>query len=281
MDFIVNIVKKYTWSLLLIYFYIFANQLVFLAEPYVLGKSIDGLLHKQYEWLGVFLGMEIVAIGFMYKRMVFDTKVYTKIYNEISLQYLKHDKDSNTSTRVARTDMAYNIIHFLENDIHYYIASILTIIGSLFFIFLEHSLTGFVVSLCVIPILFIVFKFYKKIGQGTRAGNTLYEQKMQIMDTGIMSLIKNFFDRRAKIAIYQSTVQGKNWASLNFTKTVFLVLALIIFTYGNITLTPGQVTSMYSYINQFLISLMSIPVGMETFTRIKDVINRIKAPIIK
>jgi hypothetical protein len=60
------------------------------------------------------------------------------------------------------------------------------------------------------------------------------------------------------------------------TKTVFLVISLIVFTNKNIGLTQGQAISMYSYINQFLISLVSIPVGMEIYTRIKDVLNRIK-----
>lgn len=36
---------------------------------------------------------------------------------------------------------------------------------------------------------------------------------------------------------------------------------------------------MYSYINQFLISLLSIPVGVDMFTRMSDVIKRLKTPI--
>ena len=63
--------------------------------------------------------------------------------------------------------------------------------------------------------------------------------------------------------------------SLNVVKTIFLVFAVISFTAsGNIS--QGQAVSMYAYINQFLSSLMSIPVGVETFTRMKDIINRIK-----
>ena len=52
---VVSVIEKYKKSLLLIYFYIFVAQIIFLVEPYVLGKSIDGLLKKEYHWIGIFL----------------------------------------------------------------------------------------------------------------------------------------------------------------------------------------------------------------------------------
>lgn len=275
-NYISKIVLEYKWSLLLIYTYIFIAQLLFLSEPYILGKTIDGLLKHNYFWLFVFLGVELVANIFWYKRMVFDTKIYTKMYNKLILDYLEKDKDEKVSAKLARTDLAHSIIHFLEWDMHYYIMSIITIVGTLCFIYVEHPLTGLVVTIASIPVIFIVLKFYKKIAQGTRVGHSHYEQKMSIMETEDSSKIKTFFKRRARIIIYQSTLQGKNWAALNTTKTIFLILALIMFTSGNLDITQGQAISMYTYINQFLISLMSIPVGMETFTRIKDVIKRLK-----
>jgi len=279
MNYVISIIKEYKKQLLLIYFYVFLVQMIFLAEPYVLGKMIDGLLNKEYGWLLTFIALLITGDIFTYKRMVYDTKIYTKIYNKLVFNYLDHDKTSDSSAKNARTDMTNNIINFLENDIAYYIMSIISVFGSLFFIFIQNSTTGFVVFLCVIPVLLIVKLFYKKIAQGTRAGHTLFEQKMQIMDSNNRSLIHTFFNRRQRIIIAQSTIQGKNWTALQVVRGVFLILALIIFTSTSEELTQGEVVSMYSYIFQFLISLMSIPIGMETFTRMKDVIDRIKKPV--
>jgi hypothetical protein len=275
MNYIYSILKENKYSLLLIYFYMLLTQLLYLVGPYILGKTIDGLLSNNYNWLYCFLVIELLANVFMYKRMVFDTKVYTNIYNDIVLNYLKNDTKSDTSTKVARTEMANNLIIFFEHDIHYYIMAIVTITGSLFFIFLENVKTGFVVLTCIIPICFIVYKFYYKIAQSTRVGNTQFEQKFAIIDTNDENRIDTFFKRRKRILISGSTIQGKNWASLNVTKTIFLVSALIIFTSHNSNLTQGDAIAMYAYINQFLISLMSIPIGVEIFTRIKDVVKRI------
>jgi hypothetical protein len=96
------------------------------------------------------------------------------------------------------------------------------------------------------------------------------------MESEDPEIIKTFYERRKRVLVHSSTIQGRNWASINTTKSIFLVIALVVFTDKNIGLTQGQAISMYSYINQFLISLVSIPVGMEIYSRIKDVLNRIK-----
>lgn len=275
MKYILSVAKEYKYQLLLIYFYMFVAQLLFLLEPYVLGKMIDGLIKKEYFWLSCFLVIALFENIFIYRRMIYDTKVYTTIYNDIVLKYLKRDKSSDPSTRIARTEMSNNIINFLENDVHYYIYAILGVIGTLFFIFLKNPITGFVVLTCVLPICVIVYIFYKKIAQFTQIAHNQYEKKVDILSENDEKKVESFFKRRRKVLIYGSTLQGKNWTSLNVTKTTFLVAALIVFT-SNIKITQGDAVSMYAYINQFLISLMSIPVGVETFTRMKDVINRIK-----
>jgi ABC-type multidrug transport system fused ATPase/permease subunit len=117
---------------------------------------------------------------------------------------------------------------------------------------------------------------YKKIEQSTRLKHTHVEQKIAILIEGNKVKIDTFFKRRRKILIYTSTLQGKNWTSLNITKTTFLIFALIVFTSTGVNLSQGDTVAMYAYINQFVMSLMSIPMGVEIFTRMRDVISRIK-----
>lgn len=275
MKYILTIAKEYKYQLLLIYFYMFVAQSLILLEPYVLGKMIDGLLNREYLWMYCFISIALIENILIYRRMVYDTKIYTKIYNGIVLRYIKREKDSDPSSRIARTEMSNHIINFLDNDIHFYIYAVLNIVGSLFFIFLDNPLTGFVVISCIVPICLIVYLLYKKIAQSTRVGHDHYEQKIEILSDNDDTQVETFFKRRRKILIYGSTLQGKNWTAINSIKSVFLVFALVVFTH-NSKISQGETVSMYAYINQFLISLMSIPIGVETFTRMKDVISRIK-----
>ena len=63
---------------------------IFLCEPYIIGKTIDGLIHKDYMWVYVLISVEIFANFFIYRRMVFDTKVYSKIYNNLVINATIH-----------------------------------------------------------------------------------------------------------------------------------------------------------------------------------------------
>lgn len=276
MRYVWSIAKEYKWQLLLIYFYMLVAQMLMLAEPYVIGKMIDGLIARNFFWMFCYIGICTFESFFIYRRMVYDTKVYTRMYNTLVMRYLKKNRDTDSSVRIARTEMSNNIIVFLEHDVHYYIYSIVTVIGTLFFIFLDNPLTGFVVLACVAPICGIVWMLYKKIAQSTRLSNTQAEGKASIVTEGDIDKINTFFERRRRLSISGSTLQGKNWTALHTTRWIFLVFALVVFTGSVGGISQGQAVAMYSYINQFLISLMSIPVGVETFTRMKDVIKRIR-----
>jgi len=275
MKYIIEILKKNRWKLFLIYTYILIAQSLFLIEPWLLGKAIDGLLVKDYTYMFALFGAHIGENLFMYKRMVYDIRVYTQIYNDIVMNYLERDKSSDTSSKVARTEMLHVVIDFIEHHLHYYISALLTIIGSLYFIFIQHALTGWIMIICLPFIALFVKLFYGKIKQSMNIGNTHYESKFSTMESNDFSLIDTFYKRRRKIIIAQSTLAAKHWFSLNGTKTVFLILALAIFTSQSVGLSHGTAISIYTYINQFLVSLMSLPIFIEVYTRIKDVMKRI------
>jgi Ca2+/Na+ antiporter len=101
------------------------------------------------------------------------------------------------------------------------------------------------------------------------------EGKVKVLDVGDFVSIKNFYERRKFLVEKNSEIQAKHWFSLNMVRLVFLLGCVVVFTWGNYGLTQGQTISMYMYINEFLISLMVIPIAVETFMRIKDVIKRL------
>lgn len=259
-------------KLIIIYLYLAAYELLTLLTPIALGKAIDGLIDQDFTWILIFFSIEFIANAFMYKRMVYDTIVYTKIYNELVFEYMNRS-NGDVSEQSARTDLAGNIIHFFEDAIPFYIMSIIGMIGSLFFIFLTDWLTGLTVFACSFPITLIVFYFYPKINTVTLLANTHYESKIKSLEEG--SYV-NYFDRRKKLQVYRSTLQGKSWWSLNNTKSSFLAIALIMFTYRHSNITQGEAIAAYAYINKFLVSLMSIPIAMEIYAMISDVIKRIE-----
>ena len=273
MNKLIEVFKQYKTQLTWIYVFMLLTELSILSTPFLLGKSIDGLIVGNWHWI-VILGISYFLSNFFnYKRMVYDTKVYTTIYKNIALKFLKKD-NVDVSTKIARTDMAHEIVNVLEGYVHYYIATIVTIIGSLIFIFSENWKVGVLVSFAIIFIISSVFILYKKIKQGINISNNHYEKKAKSIEGGYASS-ESFFNRRRKIEICQSTIQGKNWFLMNGIKYVFLILSIILLVTTTKNITIGSVITVYSYVNNFLMSLLSAPIAIEMFLRISDVLKRL------
>jgi ABC-type multidrug transport system fused ATPase/permease subunit len=273
MNKIVNIFKQYKRQLSWIYMFMLLTELSLLSTPFLLGKSIDGLISGNWYWMVLLGGSYFLSNFFNYKRMVYDTKVYSTIYNSIALKFLKRD-DVDVSTKIARTDMAHEIVNVLEGYVHYYIATIVTVIGSLIFIYSENWQVGILVTVAIVFIVSAVFVLYKKIRQGILISNNHYEKKGKSIEGGYLSS-ESFFNRRRKIEICQSTIQGKNWFLVNGIKYIFLILSIILLITTTKDITIGSVITVYSYVNNFLIALMSAPVAIEMVLRISDVLKRL------
>jgi ABC-type multidrug transport system fused ATPase/permease subunit len=270
---IYNIFKEYKYKLLLIYFFMLLTELSIIIQPYLLGKSIDGLVGGTWLWIILLFTSYCISNLFNYKRMVYDTKVYTQIYNDIVLRFLKINNNPD-SVKVARTDMAHDIVGVLEGYVHYYIATIITIFGSIGFIYITNWKVGLLVTLALIVIILAVLVFYKKIRQGINVRNNHYENKVTAIQNGYDTSV-SFFNRRRKLEIFESTLQGKNWFFVGMIKSIFLVFSIILLIATSNNITVGSVITTYSYVNNFLISLMSIPVAFEMYSRLTNIIKRI------
>ena len=114
----------------------------------------------------------------------------------------------------------------------------------------------------------------KKIKQAIKVRNNQYEKKNDAIQLGYEQSV-SFFSRRRKLEIFESTLQGKNWFLVGMIKSIFLVLSIILLITTSNNVTAGSVITIYSYVNNFLTSLMSIPVAFEMYSRLSNIIKRI------
>ena len=269
-----EVFKEYKYKLMFIYMFMLFVELSSISQPYLLGKSIDGLMVGKWSWVCLLSVSYLISSFFNYKRMVYDTKVYSQIYNDIVLKFLRVSKE-DYSKKIARTDMAYDIVNVLEGYVHYYISTIITIIGSIGFIYIENWRVGILITLALFFIIIGVMIFYKKIRQGINVRNDHYEKKVQSIRDGYEVSV-SFFNRRRKLEIIESTLQGKNWFLISSIKSIFLIMSIIVLVITSTSVSAGSIITTYEYVNNFLISLMSIPVAFEMYSRLSNITKRIE-----
>jgi len=269
---IYQIFKEYKYKLLLMYMFMLIVEVSIVLQPFLLGKSIDDLINGNYLWLFLLSISYFTSDFFHYKSMVYDTKVYTEIYNDIVLRFLKKT-DVDISTKIARTDMAKDIVGVLEGYVHYYISTIITIIGSIWFIYSINYSVGISVTIALFFILSAVMIHYKKIRQSIKVKHNHSENRVKRLEGGYLKS-RLFFERKRKLDIYASTLQGKNWVLVGTIKHIFLIVSIVLLILNSENITIGSVITTYSYVNTFLMSMMSIPVGVEMYSRITDISKR-------
>jgi len=270
---LIQIFKQYKYKLSIIYMLMFFSELIIIVQPYMLGKSIDALILSNYGWVSLLGVTYILTSLFTYKQMILDTKVYTGIYNDMVFKFIKNTS-IDTSVKLARTDMAKDVVNVLEGYVHYYIATIVTIIGSITFIYKSNFNVGLIVTFGCIFIAGSVMVYYKKIKQVIAVMNNHYETKVDSFykhDTDIWS----FFIRKRKLDIINSNLQGKSWLLVRLIKHCFLIASLLLLINTTDNLTTGSIITVYMYLNTFLESLMSIPVSVEMYSRLTDILRRL------
>ena len=273
MKILYNIFVEYKGKLSLIYLFMLLTELIILTQPMLLGKSIDGLLVNNYNWLVLLSVSYLSSTFFMYRRMIYDTKVYTLIYNNIVIRFIENTKTCS-STKIARADMANDIVAVLEGHVHYYISTIITIVGSIWFIYISNWFVGITISLAFVFILLGVLLFYKKIKQSINVRNNHQESKVKSFSAS-HTKSTSFLHRQRRLDIYESTLQGKNWSVATLIRSIFLIISIVLLVKTSDNITIGSVITVYSYINNFLISLLSIPVAFEMYSRMTNILKRL------
>jgi len=95
---------------------------------------------------------------------------------------------------------------------------------------------------------------------------------VESIESGFLTA-KSFFRRRRRLEIFESNLQGKNWLAVGLIKNSFLFISIILLI-KTTSVTPGSIVMVYSYINNFLSSLLSVPVAVEMYSRITNILDR-------
>jgi len=274
MKYIYSIFKQNIKLILLVYLICSIGNILFVIEPYILGKMIDGVLNNSYLPLLWFIFLQIGFIIFGLIRRIWDTKIFTKIQNRIILSFIEKNKNVDESIINARVEMTKEIVGFLENEIPHYIGSFYIIIGSLLFVFNINILIGILLISFLLPSVMVFKYYYLKDKRIVYLINSNHEKQIDKIKTHNLNIISNYLNRRRNLKVLESTVNAKNWAVFDILTNVFLVISILIYVIlGDIT--PGMALAFYIYVNNYLGSILNISFLMSTYARIKDISFRL------
>lgn len=109
----------------------------------------------------------------------------------------------------------------------------------------------------------------------TNVNNSNLELNVQKIETKNMNIITDYFTRRRKILIMDSTINAKNFMATDLFGIIFIVISLIYFI-STTTTTVGDAITFYGYITKFTYSINGIPYLIWSIVQIKNVSKRLE-----
>ena len=138
---------------------------MWLAQPYVLGPAIDGLLQASYAGLLMFTCQQFMQFAIGVLRRIYDTRMFSRIHADIVSRLVREQRQQNVAVSriVARSALSCEFVDFFERHVPVAIQTVFLLVGGLTIL---ASYDRAMVVLCItllVPAAFINASFARKM----------------------------------------------------------------------------------------------------------------------
>ncbi|QTR46601.1 hypothetical protein J9253_01175 [Thiothrix litoralis] len=256
------------------------TQLLALLVPLAIGEAINGLLVHEYTSLGLFVGLWMVLAGMTVGRKMYDTRVFMGIYTAVVPKVIQQQRAMGmaTSKLVARSMLIREVVDFMERDIPDVFSMVITFIGSLIMLMLFDWHIALAATLMLIPVLALNGSLWRPIQRLNRSINNNLERQAQVINQGSLLRLEQHFRFTRFLRIKTSDIEA---GTGGIVELFVVVVTIYVFTFTTQTpgIEAGTVFSIITYFWNFQGSLDHLPTLMQSISRVKDILRRIREGI--
>ncbi|MFY0256411.1 ABC transporter six-transmembrane domain-containing protein [Chitinophaga sp. 30R24] len=274
-----NIYSRYRKKIVFTYLLFTVEFTLFLLAPFALGVAIDSLLKGSYNGIYILIGQHLTHLFVSRARRLYDTRTFTRIYNDIAVLVINHQKINKVadSTIIAQSSLTKDLINFFEHDITTLFNCAYSVIGSLIVLsFYDIKLVLFCLLL-VVPCAVLNYYFNNKYNRYYKLKNSELEKQVNVITQQPAEAIKRHYKKLARLDIKISDLGAINFTIMEFFVLTLIISSLIYYCQAHMTAGAGTILAVFQYIIKFIVGLDSIPGLNSQIANIKDIQNRIKA----
>lgn len=275
---IFRVYKKAPAQITFIWFLDVLESFIIISTPYIIGNCIDGLLKKDFLWLGILVIAETIFGISRTVNKFFDTRLYSNIVEEESYTYysrmIKTQADSSIIS--ARLDLVDDVPNFLEIDFFQILNMIGGIVTSLVFLYLKSSLLVFTFAVIIsVSIPLATYKFQIKINKNNDLRKNLEETRITQITRRDKYIYKQFIKNLLGIGISNSDLDAKIFFITNFLQMILLITSILSITHMN-DFTSGLLFSTITYVEMLNDHVSSINDNLILLHDLKETTSRLK-----
>ncbi len=253
------------------------EEICYVLIPAAVGMLINTFLTGQGWGIAAFSAAYLGWQGIATMRKIYDTRIFTKVYNQIAMQTIEHHKAENIEIGKinARIELLKQVVGFFENDLPYLIGSVVMMFGSAGLLYFYNPQLLLVCLLVIVPSMCINYFFGKKMVAVTKLVNDKYEEQLETIETKQVPDIQLYMNEVRLLNIKKSNLEAYNFGLLELFVFVMIMVSIYV-----ICKTPninyGDIVATYGYILRFAYSFDFIPHLTERLASMNDIQDRLE-----
>ncbi len=258
------------------------ENLLRLAQPFVIGWAINDLLNQSFVGLMVFVGQHLAHLLISTFRRMYDTRAFTEIYTDLATRLVMRQRsdDVDVSRVSARSQLSQGFVNFFEHHVPTMIRATFSISGALvMLVFYDWTLIFFCLML-LLPA-FLLNAAYGRQSFAFNGGlNDRLEKEVDVIDRSNSEELRQHFDSLARWRIRLSDAEAINFGLMELFILAVLCASLVHYVggggLGEAAPQAGDIFAVFRYVLMFIMGLDAVPKIVAQISRLRDVGLRVR-----
>ena len=272
-----TLLRSYRGRLAVTYALLNTENILRLAQPFVLGLAIDGLLKSSYFGLLLFVSQHLAHLLVASMRRMVDTRTFADIHTALasSLVVRQRDRRVEVSRIAARSALSRSYVDFFEQSMPMIIRAGYSIAGALLMLaWYDWTLILFCLVL-IIPAVLLNAAYGRKT-LGLAGGlHDRFEREVEVIERGDADEVRRHFAAVARWRIRLSDAEAINFGLMELF--VLGVMAATLVHYCALAgPEPGNIFAVFRYVMMFVIGIDAVPKVVQQISHLRDINLRLR-----
>lgn len=270
------ILRRFTGRISGTFSILFLENLLQVAEPFVLGLAVNSLVVGTWDGVYAFLGVEIAMVLIGTLRRLYDTRVYGSIYQEISGEIAARavEKDDDLSPAIGRAALLKEVVDFFENELPMGFTSFFGIGGALIMLLVLAPEVGLVSLIAAVFIALVFLVSRKHMVRLNRQINDELEARTRVFMTRKREALDRHFSGIVRHSIALSDLEARNFGF----SYLFVIGSIAYALYYSVAVAGaqmGDVFAILTYASQFAEGVLVLPFMYQQYIRTTEITGRL------
>jgi ABC-type multidrug transport system fused ATPase/permease subunit len=272
-----GVFRTYCWQILVTYALFMVENLLRLAQPYLLGLAINDLLGSSCRGVVLFVVQHAAFVLVSICRRRYDARAYRRIYADVAGGLVQEQRRRGVvvTAVTARSALAREFITFFERDVPVMMYALFSVVGALVML----GTYDWLLVPCCLGLLFPLYLVNRSYGHKTyllnNGLNDELEREVQVIAAGEAAEVRGHYER-----VGRWHVELSDRAAVNFDLIEVFVLGLMIVVLARSCAMPGSevgsVFALLRYAIMFVSGLDCVPALVGQLSRLRDIGRRLR-----